>query len=396
MKGRAGGLMRAWRRGGTTAILVIAAAGVLRAGGPTAPGPRQEGAVRGASLTSAEECARCHVDIHRYWKASMHAQAAENSRFQAQLEELRSKGNAEPICVRCHAPAAVYLRDVRWEKKATWEGVTCDFCHSVRGLRADPARPFVLDVGNVKTGPLMGATPVSHGAQYAEVYTSSDLCAPCHQYVNERGFEVLTTFAEWKASPYPARNMSCQSCHMRAASGRVVDPKVQRVAATTVNLHEMPGGHSVAELNRALQAQISAVRRGGTLDVTVTFVNRGAGHRLPTGSPLRSIVLVVDADGAVGRRQTATRTYARVVVDEHGKELTDEVTMWLKGGRVVKDTRLAPGERRVEQFSFPMPRGTPAHAVAKFYYRYMPDAAPRGETGQPFLSIGAWVDAGGR
>jgi hypothetical protein len=175
-----------------------------------------------------------------------------------------------------------------------------------------------------------------------------------------------------------------------------VDPKVLGVAATSVNLHEMPGGHSVVELNRALHAQISAVRRGETLDVTVTFVNRGAGHRLPTGSPLRSLVLAVDADGAVGQRQTATKTYARVVVDEAGKELTDEATVWLKGGRVVRDDRLAPGEQRVEKFSFPMPSSVPAHAVARFYYRYAPDAALRGETGQPFLSVSAWVDAVGR
>jgi hypothetical protein len=134
----------------------------------------------------------------------------------------------------------------------------------VRGIRNDPARPFIIEPGNVKTGPLKDATPTTHAALYSEVYTSSELCAPCHQFVNDKGLEILTTFAEWKASPYPAKNVTCQTCHMRAASGQVVDPKVLRVAATSVNLHEMAGGHSVVELNRALQAQISAVRRGDT------------------------------------------------------------------------------------------------------------------------------------
>ncbi len=379
---------RAWLAG----VLAVSVACLLTTIA-TAQAPKPRAMQESGTLTSAEECAQCHVDIFRYWKASMHAQAAENSRFQTMLRDLREKGGGETICVRCHAPAAAIMRDTRWEKKASWEGVTCDLCHSVRGTRPDPANPFIIEAGNIKTGPLKDATPTTHAAQYSEVYTSSELCAPCHQFVNGKGFEVLTTFAEWKASPYPAKSVTCQTCHMRAASGKVVDPKVLRVASTTVNLHEMPGGHSVVELNRALQVQIAAVRRGDNLDVTVTLTNRGAGHRLPTGSPLRSIVLAVDADGAVGQRQTQTRTYGRVVVDETGKELTDEATVWLKGGRVVTDSRLAPGERRVEQFSFPMARRTPAHAVARLYYRYAPDAALRGETGQPFLSVGTWVDA---
>jgi hypothetical protein len=365
------------------AVLVIGALGEARS---------PQAGYSATAMTSAEECARCHVDIHRYWKASRHAQAADSPRFQALLEGLRSKGTPEPVCVRCHAPAAVFMRDTRWEKKASWEGVTCDFCHSVRGIRNDPAMPFVLEVGRVKTGPLKDATPTTHAAQFAEVYTSSELCAPCHQFVNDKGFEVLSTYAEWKASGYPQQNVTCQTCHMRAAGGNVVDPKVMRVSGTSVNLHEMPGGHSVVELNRALQAQISAARRGDTLDVTVQFVNRGAGHRVPTGSPLRAIVMVVSADGAVGQRQTATRTYARVVVDENGQDLADEASVWLKGRRVVRDDRIAPGERRVERFSFRMSPSLPAHATARFFYRYMPDAAARGNMGQPFLTVGTWVD----
>ncbi len=36
-----------------------------------------------AVMTSAEECGRCHRDIYRYWKASLHAQSADDPRFQA-------------------------------------------------------------------------------------------------------------------------------------------------------------------------------------------------------------------------------------------------------------------------------------------------------------------------
>ena len=62
--------------------------------------------------------------------------------------------------------------------------------------------------------------------------------------------------------------------------------------------------------------------------------------------------------------------------------------------RVLRDGRLAPNERRTEKFSFPMPANTPVRAVAKFYYRYAPEAPGKAESGQPFLSVASWLDAG--
>jgi hypothetical protein len=349
------------------------------------------------TLTSAEECGRCHRDIYRYWKASLHAQSADDSRFQAVFTKLKqesTRGDPDHLCLRCHAPALLQAQDYTWEKKVSWEGVTCDFCHSVRSIRSDPKMPFVLDVGRVKSGPLRDARPTVHAARYTDAFASSMLCKPCHQFTNEHGLEVLSTYDEWQSSPYPGRSVTCQNCHMRNISGKVVDPKVARVASSVVNLHEMPGGHSMIELNRALQAQITAQRHGNAVDVNVQVTNRGAGHKLPTGSPLRSIVMVVHVDGGTGRTQTGTRTYSRVVVDENNQEPNDEAAIWLRGTRVVRDDRLAPGERRVEKFSFTMPANTPVRAVAKFYYRYAPEAPSRADSGMPFLSVSAWLDAG--
>jgi hypothetical protein len=360
--------------------------------------PAANQAARGSkALTSAEECGRCHQDIYRYWKASLHAQAADDTRFQAVFTKLKNESartDLDQICLRCHAPALLQGQDYKWEKKVSWEGVTCDFCHSVRGIRADAKAPFVLDVGQVKSGPLRDAQPTVHAARYADTFSSSMLCNPCHQFTNEHGLDVLSTYNEWQSSPYPARSVTCQNCHMRNTSGKVVDPKVKRVASSSVNLHEMPGGHSITELNRALQAVIASERHGNTVDVTVQVSNRGAGHRLPTGSPLRSIVMVVQVDGGTGKPQTASRTYGRVVVDENNQEATDEATVWLRGTRVVRDDRLAPTERRVEKFSFQMPANTPVRAVAKFYYHYSPAAASKTDSGMPFLSVSSWLDAG--
>jgi hypothetical protein len=350
-----------------------------------------------AMLTSAEECGRCHRDIYRYWKASLHAQAADDPRFQTvftKLKEESGRTDLDGLCLRCHAPALLHGQDAKWERKVSWEGVTCDFCHSVRNVTSDAKAPFVLDVGLIKSGPLRDAQPTVHGARYADAFASSMICNPCHQFTNEKGLDVLSTYSEWQSSPYPARSITCQSCHMRNTSGKVVDPKVLRVASSSVNLHEMPGGHSVTELNRALLAVIASERHGNTVDVTVQVSNRGAGHRLPTGSPLRTIVMVVQVDSGTGKAQTATRTYGRVVVDDNNQEAQDEATVWLRGTRVVRDDRLAPSERRVEKFSFPMPANTPVRSVAKFYYRYSPEVPGKTESGQPFLSVSSWLDAG--
>jgi hypothetical protein len=380
--------------GSGSIVVRLGAIGVLLAVCATADAGQRLRSV--GDLTSAEECSRCHQDIHRHWKNSMHAQAFDNPRFQQAFQKAKAESGRDPGCLACHAPAGVYMQDTKWEKKTSWEGVTCDFCHSVRAIKEGAALPFVIEAGPVKTGPLKGAKPTAHDAAYSAAYTSSTICAPCHQYTNDKKFDVLTTYAEWQASAYPAKDTTCQTCHMRTATGNVVDPKILRSASSSINVHEMPGGHSVAELNRALLAQVQAERHGGTVDVTVTVANRGAGHKLPTGSPLRAIVMIVEADNAAGARQTALRTFGRVVVDAAGQELTDEAGVFQRAARTVSDNRLAPGERRTERFSFPMPSTAPVRAIARFYYRYVPEAVARPEPGTPFLSVSAWLNAGAK
>jgi hypothetical protein len=372
-------------------IVIIAL--LLGIGAPAGAGQRFKAT---GDLQASEECGRCHQDIYRYWKSSMHAQAFDSQRFQQAFQQAKTDAGKDPGCLTCHAPAAVYMQDAKFEKKTSWEGVTCDFCHSVQAIKPGAALPFVVQAGLVKTGPLKGAQPTAHDAAYSEVYTSSTLCTPCHQYTNDKKLDVLTTYSEWQASSYPAKGTTCQSCHMRTVTGNIVDPKVARSATSTINVHEMPGGHSVAELNRALQAQIEAVRRGSMVDVTVTVVNRGAGHKVPTGSPLRAIVLVVEADNSAGSRETVTRTFSRSVVDAAGQALSDEAAVFQRAVKTVADNRLAPGERWTERFSFPMPGAVPVRALARFYYRYAPDAGARPDPGLPFLSVSSWLSAVGK
>src|SRR5207249_3000740 len=85
---------------------------------------------------SAEVCGRCHRAIADAWKTSAHAQAMESRLFQDALEvaEQRFGSGARKTCLKCHSPIAVQVGDLSLRRKVSWEGVTCDFCHSVRDV----------------------------------------------------------------------------------------------------------------------------------------------------------------------------------------------------------------------------------------------------------------------
>jgi Cytochrome c554 and c-prime len=365
----------------TVALVSSARPAGLNARGSAAP-----------TFTSAEECGRCHREIHRFWRSSMHAQATENYRFEDALDQVRATGksHADGLCLQCHAPAAVAAQDLTLERKVSWEGVTCDFCHSVRSVSEHPTRPFVLDVGKVKTGPLKDAHPVGHQAAFADAHATALLCKPCHEYKNAFGLSVLSTYTEWQAYR-TTRDESCVSCHMPATQGRVAEGKGVVPRREGINLHQMPGGHSPATLNQALSARITLSREGEQVIATVRVVNRGAGHFVPTGSPLRQVLMVVEAVAA-GVRETRTKTYGRILADPSGRELRSEADVFASRFQELRDTRLSPGQERVERYAFQLPSSA-VRASATFFYRYAPEAGAKPSATGPFLVVTAWLDA---
>lgn len=348
---------------------------------------------RRGSFSSAEVCGRCHRDILAAWKTSLHAQAADDTVFQDCLMDARKQfGEAvETRCLGCHAPTVAYSGDREMVTKVSWEGVTCDFCHSISQVElANRERPYRLQIGSTKFGPLQNALSRGHGVSFSRLHTDPVICAGCHDSRNEHGLMVLSTYSEWQESSFATERGSCLNCHMSPVKARVVDPKVLRLKDAPVNLHQMPGGHSVDQLNKALLARVVAHREGNGLAVQVFLRNRGAGHMIPTGSPLRKLVLTVAVDTGVGARLTAEREYRRVIVDAHGAELTDEAGVWLKGARAAADNRLKPHEERVETFAFAVPPGRQARIQAHLSYRYSPMESPETQR-VSFLTVPAIV-----
>jgi len=338
---------------------------------------------------SAEVCGRCHRAIQEAWSQSVHAHAMDSRVFQDALE--LAEGELGPAarrtCLSCHAPVAARIADLSLRRKVSWEGVTCDYCHSIRDVSLAGASPTASVVFSlVKSGPLQDAQSNGHGTLYSPMHTTSLVCAPCHEYKNAQGFPVLATYTEWKNSPAAQDGKQCQSCHMFQVAGKVVDPRIQRSEAAQVNLHQMPGSHSIDQLNKTIGASLAATREGDQLRVAIEVVNKGAGHYVPTGSPLRQVALDLSVEGYDGSRFHDERLYRRVVADQQGVELKQVHLAMVKSAKTLSDTRLAPGEKRAEVFNVPLARGVQAQVKATFWYYYSP-LAPASQQRVTFLTL---------
>jgi hypothetical protein len=323
---------------------------------------------------SSEHCAECHTDIHDGWKSSIHATSLKDPLVQEAMQTAAARlgPDGRRLCLACHAPVALSTGDDALASPLSWEGVSCDFCHSIASVQpGDPLACYRLEPGNVRRGPIRDASSTDHEVAYSGLFTESELCAGCHEYRPQEGEPVLTTYSEWQASPYSREGITCQSCHMKLVRANVVDPKVKRISSSTVNLHIMPGGHSLDQLLTAARVGVEASRAGDSLRVQVRIANAGAGHALPTGFPSRRIVLEVEV-GLGNARLRDTRTYARTLLDKAGREIVRDDEVMIRPAAQVTDTRLKPGEERLEQFSFPVPAAVDASMAVRLHYVHLP------------------------
>jgi hypothetical protein len=298
-------------------------------------------------------------------------------------------------CAACHAPAAAinnaYGTDPRQVSGVGAEGTACDFCHKVWDVRLDPVSglPFSNMPGVLSfefrrppeghqffAGPLDDIAPGED--TYTPIQTRSQYCAPCH-YGMFWGTLVYNSLGEWLDSPYsdPASGKTCQDCHMpptgfdhfaRLEKGGIVR-RPQSIAS-----HRMPGAMDEALLQNAVTMEVEAERSDGLLNVTVTITNDNTGHAVPTDSPLRQMILVLEASDAMGRSLPLIdgprlpawcgigdpdlgyysgipgRAYARVL-QERWTEVSPTGAYW-NPTRVLSDNRLAPFASDTSRYIF--------------------------------------------
>ncbi len=246
-------------------------------------------------------------------------------------------------CADCHAPGIdgeLGGRDLLEATGTSFDhGVHCDVCHKVESIDTDGApgvggwlrllRPSeksptpAFDYLPLTFCPSHDSPNVRMGCVQRDHFQEAGFCGGCHQLDQgalvpgasldearwpEGTLPVHSTYAEWLAGPY-ADAAACQSCHMPPAPelqnsldlGDSLEGEpgyVNGVARDpgTVRHHYWPGAWhpDSALLDLAAQVEVE-VEQGDELLVAVTTKNIGPGHALPTGEPLRHLVLTVSA-----------------------------------------------------------------------------------------------------
>jgi len=288
-----------------------------------------ESEVKADGYTSARVCGECHMDIYNSWKQSLHAIALTDPIFDtAYMQAVKEGGEAaRRICLSCHAPMTMVNGDYELKEGVTREGVSCDFCHTVTAVHLDGReRPYSVELG-------------------------------------------LTKREEWRNGPYAREGVPCQDCHMLVSSGNVVRQEVKS-GGDQIHLHRLI--HDTAQLRSALNVVVTrAERTEDDLLVEVEVENVGSGHMIPTGIPSREVVLSVTVEGRTYNR-VQERRYRKVVADERGRLLPSDVGALLFGARILNDNRIRPREKRIERFSFGLPRDARVKVTAKLMYHYAP------------------------
>jgi hypothetical protein len=372
-------------------------------------------------------------------------------------------------CAYCHVPAAIQvsqdgvdLSNLFPTPQGAWgEGVTCDVCHKVfEVILADdknplPDRPGVLsyrflrpDTGSFITGPfsnlltrpLDGLNLVSnHRLACTPLFSQSEFCAPCH-FGKFGDMVVYNSYGEWRETsfskdPSAPGYRTCQDCHMSHMDvNDTTRSWSQRQACSANNLefqnfdHNMMDFGLYPDLRKGTQNYIPRMVKGAaaieatfgsevpaanTLDVNVKVTNKKAGHKFPTDSPLRHLILVVKAQdrvltsliqvggdripnwagpGPISPISIANtldgigmkdygglpgKIFANLLVEEE-TNLSPGMAYWNETkhasldstNETTSDTRLVPGEPDVSNYSFAMPDEGDVRITVQLIYRF--------------------------
>lgn len=303
----------------------------------------------GLDSLRAESCGTCHREIYEEWKSSIHASAYRDPFFQAYWKKDRNIW----VCLNCHTPLenqqptlikdiprgrvekAVQEPNPRYDPEYQLEAVTCAACHVRDGVILGPFDDSVAP----------------HPTQFDPNFRTAQVCYRCHNVVSgpAQFYRVgpCGTYAEYEGKYFmQERGYICQSCHM---------PEVDRPAADGGPIrrgrrHLWRGGHDPDMIKRAVAIQVkvdpSAPKPGDRVRFTLTLINAGAGHKIPTGDPDRHFTVEFLVEN--GARQVLDRQ-----VDTMGRWI-----LWQPAIVEVYDNRLLPLAGRDYTYEYRVPAGS--------------------------------------
>lgn len=250
-------------------------------------------------------------------------------------------------CADCHAPEinkTLGGNDLLDAEGLSYDfGVSCSVCHLTESVVLDaepgvagrlklmrPSEPAPLSIGGggflpLIFGPSHDSPNPRMGSVQRDHFRDGSLCAGCHQHESEvlvQGVEidaarwpdgrlpVQTTYEEWRTGAL-GEATRCPSCHMPPDAQVANGADLQRFELAEVGVqggwHRPPGQvrrHSwigprqpesrMLQLAAALKVR-KTLQGDGRLTVEVETRNIGAGHAIPTGEPMRHMLLVVEA-----------------------------------------------------------------------------------------------------
>lgn len=253
-------------------------------------------------VRNANDCSECHSKIYAEWKTSRHAlSAAQTNPLYAKMVAWVSKSKGAEAghrCKRCHEPIRFLNLPSAVVEQVANEGVTCDVCHATR-LVAENGQPwFEVVPGNIKLGPLKDALSTVHSFEFSPQISESSFCLSCHSNAeNPHGVTFCSTEDEWQKSSFAKNDITCQDCHMPGMEGKVAPLGKMR---EQLHSHVFYGGYSQEMLNECADINVRAKRVGNSVQVEIAVKNYTVGHALPTGSPMRMVILSVEAQDSSG------------------------------------------------------------------------------------------------
>jgi hypothetical protein len=355
-------------------------------------------------------------------------------------------------CAYCHVPASVVSTQASPDLTnyfyggggAPGERITCEICHKVLNITLDKNdypltdRPGILSFVYLHSnnnqyfvGPFANINvqnkSLTHKLTCSQLFNRSEFCAACH-YGKFGDMLIYNSYGEWKTSKYgdnpnESDYKTCQDCHMttnRDPNAGLV-PFPERDGCTENGVKFMDFNHNLMDygLDTNLKREISRMVRGAaefdkldftyepekmnSLGVTVRVVNTKAGHKIPTDSPLRHLILVVEAIDRLGTplMQTdgeripnwggvgnppygmlsyggkAGKIFANLLV-ENDTNISPTAAYWNptklawinSEKNTTSDTRLAPDEKDTSKYYFSVPEHGDVTITIKLIYRY--------------------------
>ncbi|ULA65971.1 MAG: MULTIHEMECYTC domain-containing protein [Nitrospira sp.] len=303
----------------------------------------------GLTSLRAESCGTCHKAIYDEWKTSIHSQAYKDPFFHAYW----TKDKHTWVCLNCHTPLenqqptlikdiprdrverAVQEPNPHFDAEYQSEGVTCAACHVRDGVILGPFDDAVAP----------------HPTKYDPDFRTTKLCYRCHSVVGGPAQFYnggpCGTYPEYESGYWmKERGFICQSCHM---------PEIERPVAIggptrRGRQHLWRGGHDPEMVKRAVDIKVVAEptepKPGEKVKVTLTLVNAGAGHKLPTGDPDRHFTVEFSVEDQ--NRQ----------ILESQKDTMGRWIMWQPAIVELHDNRLMPLASRDYTFEYQLPKET--------------------------------------